>query len=683
MVTLVSQLQPISVLPGVQPETDATPFATRHYCMADKIRFWRGFPQKIGGWRSMSFQYGGNMAGMARTFFSATINNNFCSVVGTNTKLYSILGQSLTNITPLNTATTAIPNSISTDYATLGSNPFAVVAGSNLVTVSDSNASHYAVNDVVVFRGAVDVGGIAAASLNTSHIIRSVGATSYSVMVGMPATSTAPGGGAAVSRATGLLSIAAPNHGQANGARVGLSGAGDVGGVLAATINDEFIIRNAAPSSFAVMTAGLATALVANGGGSATVYATEIAPGLLDAGFGQGFGVGLYGAGLYGVAAVSATGQTTPRIWFCSRFEERMLLTPGNQGGVYMWDGTIAHAPAIISTAPQDVNYLFVSNSIVVTVGHQNIPNQIFASDQGDPTQWVASSENQVFQDVVAGAGQFISHAPVAAGNLLFTQNQTYLFSYIGLPLVWSMQLLDNAVGLIAPHARCAVHGIAYWMGQENFYTSSGGVVQLIPSNSSGQSTLLNYVFGNINHAQKSKSFAWYNPLFHEIWFHYPSALSNECDRIARVNLIDFSWVPDTLARVCAEQPVAMLGNPRLIAPDGTVYVHDYGNDADGVPLPFTLTSNLRCGGKATTLIPGVVPDSLQTGSISLTVNGYAFPQSASPCFSNVYGVDPDTEKITTQMNARFWQYSWSGNALGQGWQMGQWLEYTQQGADS
>jgi len=87
-------------------------------------------------------------------------------------------------------------------------------------------------------------------------------------------------------------------------------------------------------------------------------------------------------------------------------------MTPGNSGKCYDWDGSIETAPAVISGAPTDINYLFVANNILVTFGH-DVENKIFASDQGNYSQWTASSTNQVYEDIIEGAGRFISHCPV------------------------------------------------------------------------------------------------------------------------------------------------------------------------------------------------------------------------------------------------------------------------------
>lgn len=682
MATKKSIINPIQVTPGVQPNTDRTSYSTSHYTSSDKIRFWRGIPQKIGGWLQFLFEYGAVIVGVSRTLYSAVIANVATTIIGTNSYLYVLYGQVLTNITPLQTTTVAIANSLSTDFATLGSNPIGTTLGSGVIVITDTNAASYQVNDDYTLSGATTTNGITNTLLNAQHVVREIGVNTVSFIVAGTATSTGSGGGASVVRKTGLITAAATANGISNGERVKILAATASGGVTAIQINNEFIARNVGTDVFGFMTAGTATSHVTGAGGAGTTYQAQIAAGFADQSLGIGYGLGLYGVGLYGVSKMSESGITYPQIWFPDRFGDKIIVTPGNQGPIYIWGGDTTTAPALLENAPAAINYLFVSNNILVTFGYENIANQIFSSDINDPTNWTASSTNQVFQDVIYGADRLISSVPVLGLNLLFTPSQTYAFSYLGLPAIWDIQLIDNSVGIIAPMARCSVNNVAYWMGLNNFYYWAGGNVTIIPANDQDQSTLLNYVFGNLNAGQISKAFAWYNQKFNEVWFHYPSLSSNECDRVARVSISDMVWSPDTLQRGCAEYPQNLFNVPRMIDVDGNFFNHETGYNDNTNPLPFSLTSNLRTGGKDTALLSGFVPDSLQVGSIDLNLTAALFPQTMStPTFNQDYNIDDNGPRENIQIGGRFWQYTWSGDELDQSWIMGSWFELLQDSA--
>lgn len=686
MVTKNSELAPLNCLPGVQPSTDKTRFATKHWTFSDKIRFINGYPQKIGGWVIVNFQNGAQALGAARRIFSTIIDNRVYTLVGTHRKLYNILSGVLTNITPLSTTTNSIQSSLATLYAynTLSSDPIATTSGSTTITISDTVATRYRISDVVNISGISSaIGGISTSALNGEHIIRSVSTASYTARVSETASSTTTGGGASVVRASGLLNITDNAHGQTEGDRVKITGASAVGGLTTAQINLEFVIRNVSTNEFDVMTSGTATSLVTSAGGAA-VYQQEIPSGNRDARLGQGYGMGRYGVGLYGVPKFSSSGISLPRIWFIDHFGETVVATPGNQTGCYQWDGTLAAAPTLIPNAPTAVNYLFVSNNILVTLGADGVPNRIKASDQGDITNWTSSSTNQVFTDDIETAGRFLSHLPVLGQNLIFTNQHTYTFRYIGGLEVWEIKLKDAAVGIIGALAGVSVNNVAYWMGDNNFYMWRGGNVEVIPSNSQPESTIQQYVFRNINFSQKSKCFAWYNERFNEIWFHYPSSGSTDPNRIARVCLTDWVWVPDTMARVAVEYPEILQNNPRLAAINGDysdIYQHEVGTDDNTSALAFTLTTNLKTGGKGTVSEVGIIPDSSQVGSVTLTANTYQFPQSTSTTYSEEYTITPTTERVTIDVNGRVWDYTISGNELGQSFRMGDWQQYIQAGS--
>lgn len=679
--TLKAAFNPIDIVPGVMPFADATPSDIP--CWADSlhVRFdpTTGRIRKLGGWVSNTFDYDGEIAGTIRTVYSATINQKVYTLLGTNSHLYALIGSSLTNITPLQTTPIAVANSLATHYDTLAADPINTLIGSNYITVTDADAARYKINDNYTLSGATTTNGVPNTDLNTIHVIRSLGMNSVTFRVATSATSTGSGGGALVVRSDGLIRMTDAAHGMADGDRIKVSGAANTGGILAADINKEFVIRNVTINTFDFMTEGTATSSVSGGGGAATEYYPHIAPGNLNQGLGQGYGAGLYGVGLYGTALTSSSGEYYPQIWFCDRFGDNIVLTPGNSSGCYTWDGDTTIAPSLIPNAPTDVNYLFVSNNILVTFGH-DVENKIFASDQGDYTVWTASSTNQVFEDIIEGAGRFISHCPVDGYNLIYTAQQTYTMKYVGGTAVWQILPLDTAIGLIAPMARLSVNGIGYWMGQDNFDYFRGGKVEVMPCNFAPEASVLRTVYDDLNYSQRFKMFAWYNEGFDEIWFHYPSANSNECDKLIRFTRKLQCWTPDTMNRTAGEYPQISLSNPR-VANVSTLYTHEAGADDDGVAMAWYARTKKYVSGKQTAVQTQMVPDNNMSGTASIEVRTYNYPQSQTEMNDNVYAFTGSTEKIPVQLNGRFWDYTFSGDELGQTFLMGQWYEEPQGGA--
>ena len=132
----------------------------------DKVRFFSGYPQKLGGWAKYSPNF---FFGTCRQLFNwiTSFSDNFLAL-GTNNHVYIETGGQYYNITPLRTTTT--------NTAT-----FAATNGSSTITVTD-NAHGADTGDFVTFSGAVSLGGnITAAVLNQDYEITRTGVNTYTI----------------------------------------------------------------------------------------------------------------------------------------------------------------------------------------------------------------------------------------------------------------------------------------------------------------------------------------------------------------------------------------------------------------------------------------------------------------------------------------------------------------------
>jgi hypothetical protein len=666
------ELKPISVLPGVAPSTDSTPQNTQHYVAADKVRFVDGVPEKIGGWTTLNTLGDFSIEGAVRNVYSYIFNSTTYYLVGTHTNLYRIVGQTLFNATPVQTVTDDYNNVLSTNYATLGSNPLSVTSGSPIVTVTD--AGHKFRNgDVLNISGATATGGILEASLNGAKSISNCTTNTYQYNASANATSTATGGGASVVRASRLVSVAHANDFREGDNIVVQDVQNTLGGILPTQIEGIRVVRNVTGTTYDIVSDGFATSSVSASGGNYKIF-PEIDDGQQNSTSGSGYGMGLYGVGLYGVSKESST-PTPPSIWSFDRFGSLVITTRGNQTGLYSWNNTTGTLPALVTNAPTAINYAFVTDNICVTFGASAQPNRVKWSDQGNLTVWTATAQNQAGEDDIEGAGEFISHAAVRGANLLFTRQQVYSFRYIGKPFVFETKIVDPSRGLIARNARVVVNGVAYWMGLDNFYMYRGGNVEVIPSNSYGESTMKEYVFDNIDQNNALKSFAWYNSQFNEIWWHYPSLGAQECDRVVRFNVIDRTWTPDTMNRNAGEYPSVLGSFPYLADNSGNILQHENGTDDNGSPLAFSLTTPFfSTESKQTAILGGVYQDNdISTGNINLTINTKRYPNQTAD--SSTYPITTGNANLIYRKSARYWQYTVSGATLGQSWRSGSWME--------
>lgn len=684
-------MRPITITPGVASTQDFTPQSVGMWSYTDKVRFVDGFPEKIGGWQILPLAGIYMILGTVRNIFSYTLGNVIYYLVGTNSNMYSIVGNTLFNATPMDAVTDTYMDILGTLYDTMPANPFSTGVGSRTVVVTDT-AHPFFTGDAVKFTGSAIVQGIPAAEINSVQTVTYVDANSYSFTVSTAANGTGTGGGAGVVRTNRLVTVLQTNTYE-QGQNIVISALGSaVGGIATADIEGIRVVRNVTGSGYNVLADAYPTSSATLAGGSVTI-AHEIPAGPVDSTVGLGYGMGLYGVGLYGTPLGSTT-PTLPRIWSLDRFGLLVIMTPGTQTGLYQWDSTTSTLPELVTNAPAEINYAFSSDNIAVTLGADNTPQRVQWSDLGNLTVWTATAENQAGLQDVEGAAQFMSHAALQGFNILFTNTQLYTFRYIGPPFVWQIQLLDTGHGLIAQNARIVVDGIAYWMGNHNWYWYNGGNVDVLPSNTTTQSTIRNYIFKNLNTANISKIFCWYNPEFNEIWWHIPTGTSTEPNTIVRFNILTRVWCMDTMDRTAGEYPVVQSSFPYLASSESDIFLHENGSDDDTESLPFIAVGPFfNTQTKRTVNLGGIYPDNIiSTGAITIGINAKRYPPQTAGAVS--YGIntvtgafdtgfslgfdvssDSITNNLTYRINCRYWQYAISGNALGQFWRAGQWQE--------
>lgn len=673
--------QPIEIIAGVQPSTDNTNQATVHYVASDKVRFVDGLPEKIGGWDTLDPTGNTPILGTPRNIYSFILTNIIRYLLATNTSLYSLVGQQLINITPVITSGTALTNPFATYYGTLVNNPLTTTNGTGTIVVTDA-AHRLQVGDAVKLSGATTTNGISSTLINVIQTVTAITTNTWTFTTAGVANASSAGGGASVVRATMIVGVTQAAHGYSNGWNVQYTGVvevGGIGGIATSFFNSFFQIRNVATNSYDIILPAFATSSASSKGGTPNVY-PQIPIGLVSATTGAGYGMGLYGAGLYGTALPGYV-ATPPRIWSFDRFGAYVVLTPGDQLGLYYWTGSISTLPVLVTNAPTAINYTFVSDNICTVLGPGGSGNTIQWSDIGNLTVWAPDSTNQAGSIQIQASDDFISHTPIEAANILHTKTRCYIYRYINLPNVYQITFLDNK-GLIARNARISVAGIAIWMGPKNFYMYAGGNVKIIPANSNPETTLKKYIFNNLNPAQLDKIFCWYNEKFNEVWFHYPTGSNVECDSVARVNLNDFTWSPDTMQRCAGEYPIPLQQLPYLMDEDTNILRHENGYNDSGEALTWTISTRYFLNGNFQTELGAIIPDNIcNTGDMTITFNHKPYAQSIPVVDAHSpMTIDGTTTRLQFRTQSRYWQYTLSGSALNQFWRAGEYQQEVQKG---
>lgn len=576
-------------------------------------------------------------------------------------------------------------SNITNHFQTLANDPVATVLSSTTLTIT-STAHVLESGDIITLAGSAAVNGVPAVEINTQQIIRSTNTNDYTITVSTAATSTGSGGGAAVTEGSSVLTVTKTAHGYTDGDRVKISEStsGPHGGITDIELNTEHIIRNKTTNTYDIVVTTNATASNTAVGGPFITDQEQIADGVCDASFGMGYGVGLYGIGLYGVSKIGSVILGTPRIYSNDRFGNNLVLTPGDQTAVYEWTGSITTAPEELNNAPSTVSFVFVSDNIVVTLGAAGVINRVQWSAQGNSNLWVSTVAlpTTAGDDDIEGANEFISQIHVRGVNLLFTKDQVWTMRFIGGQFIWEFKQIDVSDGLIGQNARATHNGIVYWMGNDDFFLYSGGVVKPIPSNS-GINYVRDFVFTDIDTTQSSKCFAWYNKRFSEIWFHYPSASSTEPNKVVRFSTKELHWTPDSIDRTAAENPRNIVQFPYLIDSSNVIFRHEKGVDDNGAALSWTLTTKVYQfnNGTDTTDFDGIIPDSTQTGDITVTFTGREYIQDSASEVTKVLTVTPTSGKVDLDATVRNWQYEMSQSVIGGNWRSGNWHQRVKTGS--
>ena len=545
----------------------------------DKIRFRSGYPEKIGGWTSLT-DLSNTFLGAGRTLINwVTLASENLLGIGTHLKYYIERGGVYNDVTPLR------------DTATISSNAFDTTSGSGIVRVNDT-AHGCAEGDYVTITTPTT-------SLNGSIT------DSDTTIVGVSTTNFAASGAIWIgseritysgktatdftgcTRGTGGTTAAA----HASGVTVYV----DVNGISGSILNDNFAVDVVSANTYDITTTGTATSTATLG---YAVLQYEVAIGNEKYSLGTGWGAGPWGgvSGSTGWGDAAETGIGVQlRLWNHANFGEWLLM--GIRGGaLYIWKpdaspsiynrATALTAEAGASDVPTVHNHLLVSDVSrfvicfgVNEAGSSDIdPMLIRWSDQESVTNWTPAITNQAsFQRL--SRGSFIVTAKQTRQEILvWTDTALYSMQYIGPPYVWGFTLLMDNISIMSPQSVVINDNSVIWMGQGNFYIYDGQVNTLPCS-------VRRYVFDDMNMDQAYQVVSGINGVYDELWWFYCSAGSSDIDRYVIYNDVDQVWYYGTLERT------AWLYSPIRQHPmgikDGQVYYHEVGND-DGETNPPT-----------------------------------------------------------------------------------------------
>jgi len=315
---------------------------------------------------------------------------------------------------------------------------------------------------------------------------------------------------------------------------------------------------------------------------------------------------------------------------------------------------------------------------------------QIIISNANDPTTSLLTARISS-QKIVFGL-------PTRGGNsspagLLWTLNSLIRVTQAGVNNVTSFRFdtVQGETSILSTSSIIEYDKFFYWAGVDRFFYYNG-VVNELPNDMN-----LLYFFQHLNFAQRQKVWATKVPQFGEIWWHYPSDGSTECNKTVIFNVRENTWYDTPIGRAAGyyDQVFAFPIWSDNVANAGTysLWLHEPTNVYDQIvnnvytAIPFAYeTSDIAfvaqgpmntgwMGRDKTVDLYSIEPDFwLQTGNLDVIINGSAYAQSTTETSVYLNALTPITERFDLREQRRYMTIRFESNAVGSFSEMGQLL---------
>jgi hypothetical protein len=627
-------LQKIQLRPGINRDT--TNYSNEGgWFECDKIRFFSGFPQKIGGWVKTSPL---SFIGVCRQLWNwiTSFSDNFLAV-GTNIKVYIEAGSVFYDITPLRT-TLVSPATDNCVETTSGSTTVTI----NVVGHGCDDGAYVTISGVTG-----DVGGVPDAQINAEHEITRIDNDIFTITVTTAASSTvASGGGTSIDIECQInpgFAITTAGYGWGTGGW-GISPWGFSSDTPIFLPQRDWFFDNFDNDLVMNIRSEVNVNGKAQGG---PIYYWERGSNVVPSSALSTRAVLLSGVTLNNVAP-SAVPTSAMQIMISQN--DKHLLAFGCQPYAGAADD---YDPLLIRWASQD-----------------------------QPNEWEPRPTNSAGFLRVSRGSAIVRAIPTRQETIVLTDTHVYSLQFLGTTDVFGLQELADNISIISPRATITANNVLYWMGTDKFYAYDGRV-QTLPC------TLREYVFKDINFDQSDQIVCGTNEGFTEIWWFYPSAGSNSNDRYVIYNHLTNIWYYGNLERTAwldvASREFPIAASTPEGSSTGLLYTHEVGLNDDESPLEaFCQSSDFDIGdGDQLMLTKRLIPDvSFNTSTatnpeVTFGIRSRNFPGSAytnnalneKPVIEA--SVDIYTEQVFIRTRGRQMALRVSSDGLNVQWQLG------------
>ena len=468
-------------------------------------------------------------------------------------------------------------------------------------------------------------------------------------------------------------------HGLIVGQRVVIAAAsGTVGGL---TINGTHTVATAPNATSYTFEAASAATSSATGGGSSVTSQGLLVPGEPDGTFEYGFGVGPFSGGTFGTARSASDIVLAPRVWSLEAYGEDLIACPGNNGGIYYWDATNSSDRAAIITGAPTCNFITVNppSRHLIAFGGAD-PMLIKWAAQGTTSgtaNWTASATNDAGDVRLLDGSEIRGAIRTKAEIVVFTDTSAYSLRHIGGAFVFQLTKLAAVAPVLGQNAAAASDTFVAWMadGQFQYYD---GVVRSLPC------PVLRHVFDStqgpgLNLAQRQKIVAFSNTEFNEVGWFYPSAGSDEIDRVVVWSYGEGQgvwWIGELSRTAYIDRSIEL--NPIGVDASGNIFNHEIpgaGNDGNALASHIETGGAYIDDGENLYSIRQAIPDFVLTNSnssnaLSFQLFSKIYPQGAETTGA-ANAIISTTDTVDTRITGRQIRWKASSSSAQLQWRVG------------
>ena len=562
-------LTKIKFAPGIDKQ-DTAVGAEGRWVDSDNVRFRYGLPEKVGGWQSLLTD---SIVGVARKqhAFVDTAGNRYIAI-GTDKFLLIYFEGQLFDITPFRCSNAGVVDSLTS--STLATNS-TTAKTCTITTTTDHDLS---VGDIVELSSVTLPSGTGLNGtdfeLKLFQVLSVPTPKTFTIDSLNQATSVISTGGTMTVKVYETVGPAAQTYGYGYG--VGNYG-GNITGALQNDLDGALAANTAGNNGSGTQirltsTTGFPTTGTIAVGNELITY-TNIAGNELT-----GISRGALGTATFGTingqvhndeaivtnatdftgwgnAVEASTVTLEPGLWSLSNFGEVLVSTIAN-GKTFTWNSGITarlttHASMLtsgfetrIDAATDSGNPTATRTTLIspttrhlihlgteVTIGTPTSQDDMFIrfSEDENINKYTPQATNtagtQRLQD-----GTKIMGGLVAKENILiWTDNALYTMKFVGAPFTFGFEQVGTNCGLIGKNAAIEIDGVAYWMGNNGFF-SFDGTVNTLPC------SVEDFVYDNADTTKGQQINAGINNLFTEVVWWYPTAGSDFNNRYVVYN---------------------------------------------------------------------------------------------------------------------------------------------------